>query len=226
MATPVDIANLALAHLGENATVASLEPPEGSAQAVHLARFYPIARDNMQESYPWNFCTRRIAPPMLTSETTAYQYAYQIPNNALNIFSVLPPEANNDYVEHFDDSIVSLANVVAGVSHQQGVNVPKNYARETLEDGQQVIYTDVQNAIVRYSVREEDSAKFSPLFVAALGRLLASYCAGPIIKGRFGRKEAEFQFSMFRAEVGVAQAADANQTKHYINHTPSWIANR
>ena len=66
MTTPVDIANLALAHLGENGTVASIDPPEGSAQAVHLARFYPIARDALQEAYPWNFCTRRITPAIVT----------------------------------------------------------------------------------------------------------------------------------------------------------------
>ena len=37
MATEVDICNLALAHLGDNATIASLKPPEGSAQAEHAA---------------------------------------------------------------------------------------------------------------------------------------------------------------------------------------------
>ena len=45
MATEVDICNLALAHLGDDATIASIKPPEGSAQAEKSARFYPIARD-------------------------------------------------------------------------------------------------------------------------------------------------------------------------------------
>ena len=46
MATEVDICNIALAHLGDDATIASLSPPEGSAQAEKAARFYPIARNN------------------------------------------------------------------------------------------------------------------------------------------------------------------------------------
>ena len=43
MATEVDICNLALAHLGDDATIATIKPPEGSAQAEKAARFYPIA---------------------------------------------------------------------------------------------------------------------------------------------------------------------------------------
>ena len=35
MASDVQICNIALAHLGDTATVASINPPEGSAQAEH-----------------------------------------------------------------------------------------------------------------------------------------------------------------------------------------------
>ena len=59
MASEVDICNLALSHLGDNATVASIDPPEGSAQAEHCSRFYPIARDTLLEMHNWNFSTRR-----------------------------------------------------------------------------------------------------------------------------------------------------------------------
>ena len=57
--TSTDIANLALSYLGDGATVASIDPPEGSAQAQHCARFYPIALKLMLESHQWNFITRR-----------------------------------------------------------------------------------------------------------------------------------------------------------------------
>ena len=45
MASVADICNMALGHLGDSATVASIDPPEGSAQAEHCARFYPMVRD-------------------------------------------------------------------------------------------------------------------------------------------------------------------------------------
>ena len=40
MASEVEICNLALARLGDAATVVSIDPPEGSAQAEHCAMFY------------------------------------------------------------------------------------------------------------------------------------------------------------------------------------------
>ena len=61
MASVVDICNLALGHLGDPATVSSIDPPEGSAQAQHCARFYPIARDSLLEMHSWNFSTYREA---------------------------------------------------------------------------------------------------------------------------------------------------------------------
>ena len=64
MATEVDICNLALAHLGDDATIASINPPEGSAQAEKAARFYPIARNTLLELHSWNFasCKRAFIP--------------------------------------------------------------------------------------------------------------------------------------------------------------------
>ena len=52
MASVVDICNQALSHLGDSATVASIDPPEGSAQAEHCARFYPAALAALLEMHP------------------------------------------------------------------------------------------------------------------------------------------------------------------------------
>lgn len=59
MASAVDICNLALARLGDSATVASIDPPEGSAQSEHCARFYPLARRQIFEAHNWSFLIRR-----------------------------------------------------------------------------------------------------------------------------------------------------------------------
>ena len=67
MASEVDICNLALAHLGDSATVASINPPEGSAQAEMCQRFYPIARDSLLEMHNWGFATRRKALAQLNN---------------------------------------------------------------------------------------------------------------------------------------------------------------
>ena len=58
MATEVDICNMALSFLGDRATVTSINPPEGSAQAEHCARFYPMALNEMLAQARWSFATK------------------------------------------------------------------------------------------------------------------------------------------------------------------------
>ena len=101
MASVVDICNLALAHLGDNATIASIDPPEGSAQAEHCQRFYPIARDTLLEMHSWSFATKRAYGAEVENTWPMWEYAYAMPGDASDIIAILPPEAKDDYSTHF-----------------------------------------------------------------------------------------------------------------------------
>ena len=122
MASEVEICNLALGHLGDTATVASLDPPEGSAQAEHCARFYPIARDMMLQAHAWNFATRRIQLAQLGEAPYGWAYSYARPFGALDVFDIQFPEVM-DYAQQ---------------------SYP--FVCESNADGDEVIYTDVENA--------------------------------------------------------------------------------
>lgn len=201
MASVVDICNLALARLGDDATVASVEPPEGSAQAEHCARFYPIARDSLLEMHDWKFATRRVPLALLVETSSPWAYAYVQPANTIRIVSVLPPTAGSD-VE------------------------TEPYEMETVADGTVVVLTNVPNAVARYTVRVTDPTRFSPLFTDALATLLASYLAGPVLKGDAGKAEARAQLQHFQLQLGAAKVSDANQRRVELDHTPGWIAGR
>jgi hypothetical protein len=201
MASEVDIANLALAHLGDDATVATLDPPEGSAQAEHCARFYPVARDALLEMHAWKFATRRARLAALDTDSFNWAFAYAEPNGCLRTLAVL-----------------------TGTSASTDEGQP--YETESNASGAPTIYTDQEDAVLRYIARVTDTTKFSPLFVDALARLLASYLAGPLIKGDAGKAEAKAQFAHFRIALADAKISDANQRKVDPVHTPDWIANR
>lgn len=202
MSSVVDICNVALSHLGDSATVSSIDPPEGSAQAEHCATFYPIARDSLMELHPWKFSTRRATLSLLSEDTYGWQYAYAKPSGAIKILAVLSVT---------DD----------------GESESQPYELEINESGTEMILTNQEDAVVRYQVRVTDTTKFSPLCVDALGRLLASYLAGTIIKGDAGAKESKAQYSFFRAVLSQAIESDANQRKKRDDdHTPSWIGGR
>lgn len=202
MATEISICNLALAHLGDEATVASIDPPEGSAQAEHCATFYPVARDALQEMHAWGFCTTRKALSMLSAEPlTGWQYAYARPSIAVRILGVY----------------------AAGVTDD---NDPQPFETEVLADGSEVIYTNTQDAVCRYTVQVTDPSKFSPLFVETLAWLLASHLAGPVLKGKNGMAMAQSCLATAGTYLADAKRSDVRQRRARPTHNVPWISGR
>lgn len=200
MASVVDIVNLALARLGDSATVTSIDPPEGSAQAEQAKRFYPIARDNLLELHPWNFATKRISLAA-TSDIApdAWAFTYSLPSNYIRALAVYPEETNSE-------------------ADQQPFIIETNQA------GQLVLFTNVENATLKYISLITDTTKFSPLFVNALSFMLASYLAGSLIKGDMGMKVSEGMYNKAMQMLNVAAGKDASARQYNAQqqHVPSW----
>jgi hypothetical protein len=226
MASAVDICNLALAHLGDTATVSSIDPPEGSAQAEHCSRFYPIALNSLLEMHYWSFTTKRVTLAQVTNNWPQWKYAYAIPGDANNIISVLPPDATDDYSTKFTptDTPYFAANYAPVTS--AGRYVPQQYNKEIDADGNGVLLTNQENAELRYTAFVNDTTAFSPLFVLALSWHLASMLAGPIIKGETGAAEAKRCAQMFALFESQAEASDAVQRNIKPEHIVPWTAGR
>ena len=214
MSSVIDICNIALANLGDDATIASIDPPEGSPQAEHCAIFYPIARDMVIEAHPWVFATKRIAGAELTSETTTWSYAYARPADALRILAVLPSDATSD---------ISYMPPGSGIA---ATTSPVEYTCETLESGAQVIYTDQSNAQIQYLARIDDTSLFSPTVTLAIAAQLSSFLAGPVVKGTDGANEAQRWARVSQTYISQAKTYDANQQHRPINQSVPWIAGR
>lgn len=204
-ASDVDIANLALSHIGETAEIIALVPNDGSAQSQLAARFYPMARDELLEMHPWTFAMRRQALTLLgTNEASNWVYAYAMPSDCLKPRAVLSAAAQLD-----------------GEGEQ--------YEVETNVAGNKVIYTDMPEAVLRYTRTLTDTTKFTPMFTAALARNLAAKLAGTIIKGSAGMQVATAQMKLFLVEYAAAKTDDANTGKRnnlYRDRTPSAVLAR
>lgn len=223
MASEVDICNNSLALLGDTATVVALVPPSGSIQAVQCARFYPMARDELLEMHTWSFATKRVQPaPLAETPPSPWAYAYLAPSDVLNFLAVLDPAATDDY----SAGLAQYGNVSGSYNYNVGIYTPQPFAVETDGSGNQVILSNQQNALLRYSGRITDPTTFSPMFTAALTRLLASKLAGPVIKGQAGRDEAKAQMTEFRIAFGVATTSDANDHRQKPAQSVDWIVNR
>lgn len=228
MADEISISNLALAHVGERASVSSLSPPEGSAFAPQCAAWLPIARRAMLEMHDWNFATRRTSATLLgEAPLNGWQYAYAKPNLALRVFAVLPKQTDGDIRS-------SQLNRYSNAAGQYGylgnytatATAPRDFILETLSDGTEVIYTNEPEATLRYTVDVTDYSKYSPLAELALSHILASFLVGPILKGATGRAESKAQLQTAMSYMMRAAASDASQSKRTDQHEVPWITNR
>lgn len=226
MASDVDICNLALAHLGDTATLSSINPPEGSAQADHCYRFYPIARDSLLEMHLWNFSMRRVALPAKQCDWPEWTNCYGVPNDAINLMSILPPDAADDYSVKFVPTDAPLFAHNYSPMVQTGRYVPQPFTVETLSDGTKILYTNQPNAVLRYTAYVTDSTLFSPLFTMTLSWHLASMLAGPIIKGDAGAAEAKRCAQMMMMYLKEAQESDSQQRSIKPEHVVPWTSGR
>ena len=224
MSSEVDICNLALGLIGDKAAVSSISPPDQSAQAGHCARFYPIARDALQELHPWGFCTRRVALALSANDPpSSWQYAYIGPSGVLNYLAIRAPDATDDWA-----SEVPLTNSLNGIGFAARTSIydPQPFVVETNDLDEDVIYTNQVDAVLQYTTRVTDTTKFSPLFVSTLSYMLAHYLAGPIIKGAEGRQVSSEMMKMAMGFMGKATTSDANQRRTTIAQSVPWMANR
>lgn len=225
MSSVVDICNLALSYLGDEATVTAIDPiPDGSAQAALCARFYPISRNSLLEMHSWGFATVRFSMSELSSASVPpqWQHAYAIPSDAINLLAVIDSAAGSDYSVAIPTPFIPPGTINANI----GNFTPQPFVAETLLDGTQVIFTNQENAMLLYTRLVTDATKFTPLFTEALAWLLASKLAGPILKGATGRDEAKRCVSEFRAVFGRATASDANQRRLNVAPNTNWLASR
>lgn len=222
MATEVDICNLALAHLGDDATIASLNPPEGSAQAEKAARFYPIARNTLLEMHTWNFAAKRGNLALTANTLDQWDYAYVAPADMMSPVAVISPTAQNDYATR-----MSSGDTPGGItSNYSPTIVAGQYTPQQFAVEGTLIYTNQENAMLRYQAAVTDASAFSPLFVITLSWHLASMLAGPVIKGDQGAAEAKRCTQMMATYLTTAKQSDNLHRDITVEHIVPWTSGR
>ena len=231
MASELDICNLALGLLGDSATVSSIDPPEGSAQAEHCARFYPMVRDAMLEMHDWSFASKRALLAQLTNPISQWAYCYAAPADMVNPIAVLDSTSTDDLAAPLAQPSDPWTGTTLPVA---GAPAPQPYVLEASDTGAPVIYTNQAGALLRYTARITDPTRFSHLFTQALAASLASTLAGPLLKGDAGISvAAKWHLIAFGQDgrggwFGKAAASDAGQKRNPVrdHHQVSWIAGR
>lgn len=213
MSTPVDVCNLGLSHIGARAQINSISPPDGSVESGLCARFYPLARREMLEAAAWSFATKRVALAQVTNTSTVWLYAYAKPSDCIRALRIPPLtmlEAQRDLTLWAED--------VSSIGSER--------SSTQFEVEGDVIFTNEEDAVLIYTADVSDSNKFTPGFVTGLGMLMASYLAGPIIKGDAGAKTAVQWRSAAMNFADTAAARDARGSSDTDTFIPSHLAAR
>src|SRR4051812_19997426 len=127
MSSVVDLCNLALSHLGEDAEVIAIDPPDGTIQAAQCGRFYPMARDALLEMHPWTFASVRASLALtVAAAPSEWLLAYSLAALCIKPHAIYAPDALED-------------------------GRGEDYIVESDPDGNGVIYTNVEEAVIRYT---------------------------------------------------------------------------
>jgi hypothetical protein len=92
-----------------------------------------------------------------------------------------------------------------------------------------VLYTNVADARIRYTAAVTIPSFFPPLFTVALSYFLASFLAGPVLKGETGRTVGAQMLQTMGVYLNQAQLKDAKQrraSRVRDAHIAPWVGAR
>lgn len=198
MATSIDIVNQALSHLGNKANVASIDPPDGTAEAGWASRFYNTSVYRALEHHDWSFARKRATLGSVTNPSNVWLYAYTKPSDCLAARRIL----TDDTGQYEDDS-----------------------EPFTLEGT--TILTNKADAVLVYTAPVADAAFFTSAFCDVVAAELAAFLAGPILRGAEGVKAMTDLRKLAAALASDAAALDGrNERRPESQYTPASVRAR
>jgi hypothetical protein len=187
---------MALSHIGGRAQVSSISPPDGSVEAGLCATFYDTARAEMIEPGSWRFTLARTTLALLATN----------------------PSAVWAYAYAMPSNCMSPKRILrAGDTDADSAD---------FEVEGDALYSNEPDAVLVYVRDVTDTTKFTPTFTSALSYLLASYLAGPILKGNEGSRVGDAMRERAMALADIAATASANASSAVHTFTPSSIQAR
>ncbi len=197
--TLVNICNIALARLGDEAAVTSINPPDSSPQARYCAMFLPMSLSSVLDEHNWCFTIKVTALDLAANnDDPRWLYCYVLPEDYSQVISV--------FGQYTDAQQFTIAtNAATG----------------------QRLFTNQAEAYLEYSAEITDPNLFPSAFTDALAWKLAVNLAGPIIKGDTGAAAALKLSQAYQGALKLAKESDGQGRKvSALFNVPTGIAAR
>lgn len=211
MTSETDICNLALTRIGHS-TITSLT--QGNKAADRCALHYPMCRDALLRSHPWNFAIRRST--LAQSSTT--------PNHEFDYYHVLPTDCLKVIRTNWEADGTSSTAVYGfpGINGYSGEVAP--YRVEYVPNVGKCIATNEDTVKIEYVAKVTDAARFDPLFVDLLAQRLAAELAPDFTDTQ---SMAKAMWDIYQAKLASAHTTDAQEgTPRDVVDLSPWLQAR
>lgn len=171
MAAKLELCNIALAKLGDDAELSSLGLPYESYQARMCALHYGFALNVLLDEHDWQFSEVSAQLAETTNDRPdKWGYAYATPNNIMRVITVTKTALKIGSLT--PDDVEWL---------YSGGKIYSNTGGAAAADGLTIVYRPDMT-----STHDTNLSIYTPSFLDAFTTLLASMLAGSIIKGDVG----------------------------------------
>lgn len=223
MASEVDHCNIALSHIGADAQISSISPPDGTREAGYCARFYPIARRRLIDDFVFSFTKHRVKLAEVDNPSTIWAHAYALPSDCIQPLRVL----QLNYLAGLATALLTFP--IATYTNYNWTVIDGLYAERgssLFEVEGDILLCNEPEATLLYKRDVKDTTKFTAMFSEALSMLLAGYLAGPVIKGTEGAKIGASWLQRGLEAAARAETNDGNASSERAEHVPTHIAIR
>lgn len=230
----VTIVNLALAQIGAQASVSSINPSDGSAEANAAGLLYDSLIDNLMRAAHWNFTRAQITLTLvkaasgtpenpsgsLAQPLKPWRYAYAYPGDCLKA----------RYLQAVTDSGVGavpmMSNLVdASITYTSpgAINFSVGLDTDATNVDAKFIMTNAGSAELIYTRRVADPNLWDPNFRMAATSYLGAWLINALARNQRG---FETQMKLAMQIVNDARVTDGNEGITRQDHLPDWIQAR
>lgn len=232
MASAVDVVNIALSMIGQNTTVSSLNPSDGSAASNVASTLYPSLINNLHRAANWNFCRKQISLTQIKAATIngavstnppvqPWQYEYAWPSDCIKARFILPYlNISAGQSIPFTTADNAAAVMVAGgppPSFQVAMDVDQN------NNPIRIILCNVPQAQLVYTTLITQPDLWDAAFFEAACATLAAWFVNALARNR------PLMMDMIKIAqnlVSEARISDGNEGLTTVNRDASWISFR
>lgn len=212
----VTLWNLAVTRLGHE----QISEEEETTKAGRLCRLHwPIVRDSVLRSHPWNFAIRRATLARLSATPNhEFTYAYALPTDPYCLKVIRTSFEADGY----------SSTAVYGYPGLVGYGaLPIEYRIESIDvSGSPVrsILCNETSMKIEYIARIEDVAQYDDLFVDAVSAKMAAELAIPLTDNQAAAKTMMELYQMKMAEARVNDAQEGSPRD--VVNTDGWLIAR